>query len=120
MGFREVNEAMPIYEYKCQGCEARLESIQSMSDPPLTTCPECGGELKKLLSAPAFQFKGSGWYVTDYARKGNGSKDGEARSDDKKSDDKKSDAKKSDAKSDSGGSKDAKPAATGEKAAKSA
>lgn len=110
-GFREVNEAMPIYEYKCQGCEERLEAIQAMSAPPLTTCPECGGELKKLLSAPAFQFKGSGWYVTDYARKGNGSsKDGETKSDDKKSE----------TKSDSGGTKDAKPAATGEKAAKSA
>lgn len=108
---------MPIYEYQCQGCEERLEAIQAMSDPPLTTCPECGGALKKLLSAPAFQFKGSGWYVTDYARKGNGSKDGETKSDGKKSDDK---DKKSESKPDSGGTRDAKPSATGEKAAKSA
>lgn len=71
---------MPIYEYQCQACEEKLESIQSISDPPLTTCPECGGELRKLLSAPAFQFKGSGWYVTDYARQGNGSKDGDGKS----------------------------------------
>ena len=66
---------MPIYEYQCQACQERTEAIQAISDPPLTTCPECGGDLKKLLSAPAFQFKGEGWYVTDYARKGNG-KDG--------------------------------------------
>jgi putative FmdB family regulatory protein len=71
---------VPIYEYQCQACEERLEIIQSFSDPPPTTCPECGGDLKKLLSAPAFQFKGSGWYVTDYARQGNGSKDGDSKS----------------------------------------
>ena len=63
---------MPIYEYKCQKCGHDLETLQQVSEPPLTTCPECGGELKKLLSAPAFQFKGSGWYVTDYAGKKNG------------------------------------------------
>lgn len=61
---------MPIYEYQCKECDRRLEALQRLSEPPLTTCPECGGELKKLLSAPAFQFKGEGWYVTDYARKG--------------------------------------------------
>lgn len=60
---------MPIYEYQCQKCGHRLESIQRMSDAPLTKCPECRGKLKKLISAPAFQFKGSGWYVTDYAGK---------------------------------------------------
>lgn len=63
---------MPIYEYKCQDCEEQLEALQRVSEPPLTTCPECGGPLKKLLSAPAFQFKGSGWYVTDYAGKSGG------------------------------------------------
>lgn len=65
---------MPIYEYQCKECSRRLEALQRMSEPPLTTCPECGGELKKLLSAPAFQFKGEGWYVTDYARKKEGGK----------------------------------------------
>jgi putative FmdB family regulatory protein len=60
---------MPIYEYQCQKCQERLEVMQRISDEPLKTCPECGGDLKKLISAPAFQFKGSGWYVTDYARK---------------------------------------------------
>lgn len=63
---------MPIYEYQCRECNRRLEALQRLSEPPLTTCPECGGELKKLLSAPAFQFKGEGWYVTDYARKKEG------------------------------------------------
>ena len=67
--------AMPLYEYQCTECEATLEAIQAFSAPPLEECPECGRpSLKKLLSAPAFQFKGSGWYVNDYARKGaNGS-----------------------------------------------
>lgn len=61
---------MPIYEYQCQSCGERREVLQRISDPPLETCDECGGDVRKLISAPAFQFKGSGWYVTDYARKG--------------------------------------------------
>lgn len=66
---------MPLYEYQCTECEATLEAIQAFSAPPLEDCPECGrSSLKKLLSAPAFQFKGSGWYVNDYARKDNGKK----------------------------------------------
>jgi putative FmdB family regulatory protein len=60
---------MPIYEYRCQRCGERLEAMRRLADAPLTVCPACGGELRKLVSAPAFQFKGSGWYVTDYARK---------------------------------------------------
>jgi putative FmdB family regulatory protein len=60
---------MPIYEYQCRRCGHRLEAMQKVSDPPLRRCPECRGGLKKLVSAPAFQFKGSGWYVTDYAGK---------------------------------------------------
>ncbi len=61
---------MPLYEYRCTECEATLETIQAFAAPPLLECPECGrSSLKKLLSAPAFQFKGSGWYVNDYARK---------------------------------------------------
>ena len=63
---------MPIYEYECRSCGKRTELLQRMADPPLATCPECGGEVKKLFSAPAVQFKGSGWYVTDYAGKGKG------------------------------------------------
>jgi len=60
---------MPLYEYQCQSCGRRLERIQKFSDPPLEVCPHCGGRLEKLLSSPAIQFKGSGWYVTDYARR---------------------------------------------------
>ena len=63
---------MPLYEYKCQQCGARSEVLQKMADAPLTTCEVCGGALKKLASSPSVQFKGSGWYVTDYARKSGG------------------------------------------------
>jgi len=63
---------MPIYEYQCQDCGKRTEALQKIGAAPLTTCPHCNGPLKKLISSPAFQFKGSGWYVTDYARKGGG------------------------------------------------
>src|SRR4051794_38723939 len=63
---------MALYEYLCQQCGNRSEVLQKMADPPLTTCTLCGGPLKKLLSSPAVQFKGSGWYVTDYARKPGG------------------------------------------------
>ena len=59
---------MPLYEYECARCHRRIEKIQKFSDAPLTTCEKCGGKLERLLSSPAIQFKGSGWYVTDYAR----------------------------------------------------
>ena len=72
---------MPIYEYQCRDCGRRSEEFQKMSDPPLTECGECGGELKKLISAPAVQFKGSGWYVTDYADSGGKKKKGETSGD---------------------------------------
>ena len=60
---------MPLYEYQCEKCGATVEKIQKFSDPPLTICEKCGGPLERLVSSPAIQFKGSGWYVTDYARK---------------------------------------------------
>ncbi|MGD8534851.1 MAG: zinc ribbon domain-containing protein [Candidatus Aminicenantes bacterium] len=60
---------MPLYEYKCQKCASVFEVIQKISDSPLIECPECGGRLKKVLTAPAIQFKGSGFYITDYAKK---------------------------------------------------
>src|SRR5687767_15263542 len=60
---------MPIYEYECRKCKAHTEAFQKLSDKPLTKCRKCGGRLDKTISAPAIQFKGSGWYVTDYARK---------------------------------------------------
>jgi putative FmdB family regulatory protein len=60
---------MPIYEYVCKNCGERTEVIQKMGEKPLSSCPHCGKRaLKKAVSAPAIQFKGSGWYVTDYAR----------------------------------------------------
>ena len=58
---------MPIYEYQCKECSERLEIIQRFSDAPVTHCPQCGGAMKKLPSSPAIQFKGSGFYKTDYA-----------------------------------------------------
>ncbi len=60
---------MPIYEYVCQSCDKETEVIQGFREKPLKICPHCGGKLKKAFSAPAIQFKGSGWYVTDYAAK---------------------------------------------------
>jgi putative FmdB family regulatory protein len=84
---------MPIYEFECRKCKAHLEVFQKMNDKPPVKCRKCGGRLEKLVSASAIQFKGSGWYVTDYA--GNGRKAAEnadketptsTASDDKKSD----------------------------------
>ncbi len=69
---------MPIYEYKCLACETKIEKIQKFSDPPLETCDFCGGKLEKQWSLSGFQFKGSGWYVTDYARKSNGNSSSES------------------------------------------
>jgi putative FmdB family regulatory protein len=60
---------LPLYEYRCLKCGEQVEKIRKFSDPPLTTCAKCGGELERLLSSPAIRFKGSGWYVTDYAPK---------------------------------------------------
>jgi len=60
---------MPIYEYECRKCKAHVEAFQKLSDKPLTKCRKCGGKLEKQISASAIQFKGSGWYVTDYANK---------------------------------------------------
>lgn len=79
---------MPLYEYKCSKCGERVETIQRVSDPPYSHCPKCGGEMKKQMSAPAIQFKGSGFYKTDYASKSES----------------KSDTKSGTKKSDSGGS----------------
>ncbi len=68
---------MPLYEYRCQSCGRTREVLQKMSDPPVTVCEHCGGEMKRMVSAPAVQFKGTGWYVTDYAKKsGDGGRSG--------------------------------------------
>ncbi len=76
---------MPIYEYQCKECQHQFELLQRFSDPQVTACPRCGGAVQQIISAPAVQFKGSGWYVTDYARKSgsggsNGAKKSEAKS----------------------------------------
>jgi putative FmdB family regulatory protein len=60
---------MPLYEYQCESCAKRFERIQKYSDPPIETCPSCGSHVKKLMSSPAIQFKGSGFYITDYPKK---------------------------------------------------
>lgn len=60
---------MPIYEYQCEACNQVTEALQRFSDPPLDTCPKCGGKLSKLISLNAFHLKGDGWYVTDYKGK---------------------------------------------------
>jgi len=82
---------MPIYEYECRKCKAHTEAFQKVSDKPLTKCPKCGGRLDKRISAPAIQFKGSGWYVTDYA--GKATKDEKSESEAKTEKSEKSDTK---------------------------
>ena len=94
---------MPLYEYQCDDCEHRFERIQKFSDDPVKTCPSCGGAVRKLLSSPAIQFKGTGWYITDYARK---PAPGQPAAEGKK--DEKTDSKKTEsAKTSESGSKDA-------------
>jgi len=61
---------MPLYEYECKKCGHRFEKILKFSDKPMKKCPDCGGAVEQLISAPTVQFKGAGWYVTDYAKKG--------------------------------------------------
>lgn len=66
---------MPVYEYECLNCGEHLDELQKFSDAPLETHDGCGGRLRRVLSAPAIQFKGSGWYVTDYGRRSGGPSD---------------------------------------------
>jgi putative FmdB family regulatory protein len=70
---------MPIYEYQCQDCNNHIEVIQKFSDNPLTTCERCSGQLQKVLSQSSFVLKGSGWYITDYARKAKAETNAEAK-----------------------------------------
>lgn len=94
---------MPLYEYQCKKCGHRFEKIQKFSDKPVKKCPECGGPVEQTISAPAVQFKGSGWYVTDYAKKPNTSssesaakESKEAKKEEKKSETASKDTKKAD------------------------
>src|ERR1700757_3388500 len=120
---------MPLYEYRCSKCDKTIEVIRKFSDPPLIEHEGCGGTLEQLLSAPAFQLKGTGWYVTDYAKAGAkpgsdagaksgeskdseakaaASKDGESQSGEKKSGENKSGEKKSSEKKSGDGTSEAK------------
>jgi putative FmdB family regulatory protein len=96
---------MPIYEYQCQKC-GTFEATQRITEKPLVKCPKCKGKVKKLISNTSFQLKGTGWYITDYARKG---KNGESKADSKSessskpASESKSESKKSESSSSSGG-----------------
>jgi putative FmdB family regulatory protein len=103
---------MPIYEYQCKQCSERHEIIQRFSDPPVETCPKCGGDMKKLFSSPAIQFKGSGFYKTDYASPSSTPSSSSSPSSEKSSD--KSETK-SDAKSESSSSSSSKSESTATK-----
>jgi putative FmdB family regulatory protein len=98
---------MPLYEYQCEDCGERFERIRKFSDPPLDEpCPKCGGPIKKLISSPAIQFKGKGWYVTDYAKSGSTEPSKAESATSEASADAKSDAKKK------GSSSESKPEST--------
>jgi putative FmdB family regulatory protein len=86
---------MPLYEYECKKCGHRFEKIQKFSDKMIKKCPDCGGAVEQVISAPAVQFKGSGWYVTDYAKKSHASPSSDSSKEDKQS--KKEDKPKSEA-----------------------
>ena len=101
---------MPLYEYECNDNGHRFERIQKFSDPPIAVCPTCGSAVRKLLSSPAIQFKGSGWYITDYAKKsGSVESSSSSSSSSSKSD---SGDKKSESSDKSSASSDSKPSST--------
>ena len=111
---------MPLYEYECESCAHRFEVIQKFSDAPIAVCPKCGGPVQKLLSSPAIQFKGSGFYLTDYGR-GTGSKSDSANTKSGKAESgATSGGSDSAAKSDSGGSSDSKTSTSDSSSAKPA
>ena len=99
---------MPLYEYQCDACGREFELIRKFSDPPLEKCPHCGGTVRKLFSSPAIQFKGSGWYITDYAKKSStdSGQTGSGSSNSSEKSDKSESGSKSGDKSDSGSKSD--------------
>lgn len=103
---------MPLYEYQCESCSHRFEVIQKFSDAPLEVCPQCGGKVQKQISSPAFQFKGSGWYVTDYAKKSDSGKS-DAKTEKSDTTDKSDKSEKSESKSASSDSTSTAKASTG-------
>ena len=105
---------MPLYEYKCDGCGSTFEVIQKFSDEPLSVHEQCGGAVRRLISSPALQFKGTGWYVTDYAKSGSGAgskSNGSSESKNESKNESKSESK-SDSSSSSSSSSESKPAAS--------
>jgi len=87
---------VPLYEYQCKKCKHKFEKIQKFSDPPIRKCPECGSSVEKVMHAPNVQFKGTGWYVTDYGGKDKSEKSKPEGSSDKGSSDKKETTAKDD------------------------
>jgi putative FmdB family regulatory protein len=113
---------MPLYEYQCDACGRRFELIRKFSDPPLDACPTCGGAVRKLVSSPAFQFKGSGFYITDYPKKdqaGPGKTDKSDKADGAKTDSSKTEPAKTDTAKSSGEAAGEKKADKTDRAAKS-
>jgi len=114
---------VPLYEYQCDDCGGRFERIRKFSDPPLDEpCPTCGGTIRKLLSSPAIQFKGTGWYVTDYAKSAKGESKSDSASSAAKADDAKSSSSETKSETKAGGSSESKadtPAKTATPAASS-
>ena len=119
-GGRQLTSTMPLYEYRCGKCGKRTEVIQSFSEKPLRICPHCGERaLKKMMSAPAIQFKGSGWYVTDYAGKKGESKESSPESSPTRGESKESSSESSSDKRESKEPRDARKREKSEKADKS-
>jgi putative FmdB family regulatory protein len=115
---------MPLYEYECKKCGHRFEKIQKFSDRMVKKCPECGGVVEQMISAPAVQFKGSGWYVTDYAKKSSapsasssegGKSEGGSKEKDKDSKETKKDEKKSESSASSSSASSSKEAKKADK-----
>jgi putative FmdB family regulatory protein len=104
---------VPLYEYECVDNGHRFEVIQKFSDPPVEVCPKCGSPVRKVISSPAFQFKGTGWYITDYAKKSttDSGSTGKSAGGEAKSDSGSADAGKSDTSS-APATKDAAPSTT--------
>jgi putative FmdB family regulatory protein len=109
---------MPLYEYECKKCHHRFERIVKYSDAPMKKCPDCGGPVEQTITAPAVQFKGSGWYVTDYAKKSSAtgsSSNGDSKSKDEAAAKKESGSKESGSKEESASKKEEKSSKAGEK-----
>jgi putative FmdB family regulatory protein len=110
-----IQVLMPLYEYKCESCGKTFELIQKFSDEPLKTHPECGGIVEKVISAPAFHLKGTGWYATDYGKRNGKSEESKSESKSEKSESKsESSSPSSDSKSSGESKSDSKPAAQSE------